>query len=247
MSSPSDSPPPQLQIANRKPPLPHSLRLLRVLAGKSNILITTHVHPDPDALASCHALMNLLTAELPDARVTMSIKGRIAGGINEAFTRLSTLKLTTWNPEELEHYDAIILLDTQPTFAYSPLPHNLLPTAVIDHHRSRARGGHIPFRDVRPDVGATSTIVFSYFIELGVPISPELAASLLYAIESDLAGMAGTPDDMDNVALSSLTLLADTNKLYKMRLRRPAAGLLCRFVPGPQKRRDLRHRRDFPS
>jgi nanoRNase/pAp phosphatase (c-di-AMP/oligoRNAs hydrolase) len=39
----------------------------------------------------------------------------------------------------------------------------------------------------------------------------------LYAIESDLAGAAGKPGELDNVALSSLTLLADTRKLYEMR------------------------------
>jgi hypothetical protein len=40
---------------------------------------------------------------------------------------------------------------------------------------------------------------------------------MLYAIESDLAGAAGTPGDLDNVALSNLTLLANTRKLYQMR------------------------------
>src|SRR6185503_9561415 len=73
------------------------------------------------------------------------------------------------------------------------------------------------FCDVRPDVGATGSIIFSYFMELEQPISPDLAATMLYAIESDLAGAAGQPGELDNIALSSLTLLADTRKLYKMR------------------------------
>src|SRR6202000_288059 len=62
-----------------------------------------------------------------------------------------------------------------------------------------------------------SSIVFSYFMELEVPIPGDLSASLLYAIESDLAGAAGTPTDLDNLALSSLTLSADTRRLYQMR------------------------------
>jgi nanoRNase/pAp phosphatase (c-di-AMP/oligoRNAs hydrolase) len=75
----------------------------------------------------------------------------------------------------------------------------------------------VPFCDIRPEVGASASIVFSYFMELEVPIRPDLAATLLFAIETDLAGAAGTPGELDNIALSSLTLLADPRKLYQMR------------------------------
>ncbi len=40
---------------------------------------------------------------------------------------------------------------------------------------------------------------------------------MLYAIETDLAGAAGTPGELDNMALSNLTLIADTRRLYQMR------------------------------
>ena len=158
----------------------HARRLLRALAAKKNVLVTTHTHPDPDALASCQALVTLLSDRLPQAKVQMSINGTIAGGINEAFTRLSNLKLTPWRDSALEDYDAIVLLDTQPQFAYSPLPPQVTPTAIIDHHRTITHGAKIPYRDVRTDVGATSTIIYSYFMELGVSVAPDLAATLLF-------------------------------------------------------------------
>lgn len=192
-------------------------KLLKLLAGKKNILVTTHQHPDPDALASSLAMMVLLSQKLPDAKISMSVKGPIRGGINEMFIRQSNLKLTPWEDGTLNTYDAIVLLDAQPLFAYSPLPTDVTPIAVIDHHRSRGRRPHSPFCDIRVDVGATSSIVFSYFLELEVPIDRSLAALLLYAIESDLAGAAGMPGELDNVALSSLMLLADTHKFYQMR------------------------------
>src|SRR6185436_4459746 len=74
-----------------------------------------------------------------------------------------------------------------------------------------------PFCDIRTDVGATASIIFSYFMELEIPIKPALGATLLYAIESDLAGAAGQPGELDNIALSSLTLIADPRRLYQMR------------------------------
>ncbi|HEY7089067.1 MAG TPA: DHH family phosphoesterase [Tepidisphaeraceae bacterium] len=196
---------------------PRVRKLLKALEGKRNILVTTHQHPDPDALASSLALRALLHTKLKDAKVSMSIKGRIGGGINDAFTRHTQLDLAAWNDATLKRYDAIVLLDVQPTFAYSPLPAGVNPTAVIDHHRTPGRKPQCPFVDIRTDVGATASIIFSYFMELEMPIPPDLAASLMYAIESDLAGAAGTPGSLDNMALSSLTLVADTNKLYQMR------------------------------
>lgn len=192
-------------------------KLLKLLAAKKNILVTTHQHPDPDALASSMAMMVLLTQKLPTAKISMSIKGPVRGGINEMFVRQSNLKLVPWDDATLKDYDAIVLLDAQPLFAYSPLPTDVTPIAVLDHHRSRGRHPHCPFCDIRTDVGATSSIVFSYFLELEVAIDRTLAALLLYAIESDLAGAAGTPGELDNVALSSLMLLADTHKFYQMR------------------------------
>lgn len=208
---------------------PKARHLLSALAGKKNILLTTHLHPDPDALGSAMALRALLEQKLDskdgkdaktDARpqITLSIKGTIGGGLNDAFVRNSNLKLAPWDDATLASYDAIVLLDTQPQFSFSPLPAGVKPTAVIDHHRGKpGRRPDCPFCDIRTDAGSTSSIVFSYFMELEVPIKPDLAATLLYAIESDLAGAAGTPGELDNIALSSLTLLADPRRLYQMR------------------------------
>jgi nanoRNase/pAp phosphatase (c-di-AMP/oligoRNAs hydrolase) len=199
---------------------PRAARLLKALAGKRNILVTTHQHPDPDALASSHALAYLLSTKLKDANVHMSIRGKIGGGLNDAFTKHAHLKLTHWDEAGIINgkYDAIILLDTQPMFSYSPLPQGTMPLAVIDHHRTpHGRNPKCDFCDVRVDVGATTSIIFSYFLELQVTIPADLGAAMLYAIETDLAGAAGTPGELDNIALSNLTLVADNHKLYQMR------------------------------
>jgi nanoRNase/pAp phosphatase (c-di-AMP/oligoRNAs hydrolase) len=193
-------------------------RLLRALAGKKRVLVTTHMHPDPDALASITAMRHLLRAKLTDAQVDLAVKGQIGGGINEAFTRFVKLDALPWDENlNLADFDAIVLLDVQPNFAYSPLPPEITPTAVIDHHGSRGRRPKWAFCDIRRDVGSTCSIVFSYFMDLEVPIPAELGATLLYGVESDLAGAAAVPASLDNMALSSLTLLADPNLINQMR------------------------------
>ncbi|MEA2734580.1 MAG: hypothetical protein QOE14_1031 [Humisphaera sp.] len=209
-------------VARRSRGRPKARQLLKLLDGKKKILITTHEHPDPDALASCVAMCTLFQQKLGPggADVKVSFKGGIGGGLNEAFSKLTDLQPLAWDEAALTTYDAIVLMDTQPGFGNSPLPPGMMPLVIIDHHRAgrgRSKKPKCAFCDVRPDVGAVSSIVFSYFMELELKITPDLGATLLYAIESDLAGAAGQPGELDNVALSSLTLIADTRKLYRMR------------------------------
>ena len=208
---------------------PQAAKLLKVLRDKKRILVTCHRHPDPDALGAGLSLAHLLARMLPEAKVEMAVKGTLGGGINSAFTRHAKLNLSPWEDERLldrerpDAFDGVVLCDVQPAFPYSPLPDGLekldvsFPTAIIDHHRARGRRPSAAFVDIRPDVGATASIIFSYFMELDVDVPPEIAAILLYAVESDLAGAAGEPSELDNVALSNLTLVADTKRLYRMR------------------------------
>jgi nanoRNase/pAp phosphatase (c-di-AMP/oligoRNAs hydrolase) len=159
----------------------------------------------------------LLGVLLPEAKVRVRLRGQVGGGLNHGFTRVSGLEYDAWDDTTTTQFDAVVLVDTQPGFANSPLPADLLPTVIVDHHRGRGRRTKVPFADLRIKVGATASILFSYFMEANVPISPALAATLLYAIESDLSGIAGQQGGLDTIAISSLTLLADTKRLYQMR------------------------------
>src|SRR4051795_10913165 len=86
---------------------PQARKLLNVLEGKSNILVTTHMHPDPDALASSMALVNLLRFKLPAAKIHFAVKGQVGGGLNDAFIRYAKLDLEPWDENTLGDYDAI--------------------------------------------------------------------------------------------------------------------------------------------
>src|SRR6266536_2546504 len=80
---------------------PRARQLLRLLADKKNILITTHEHPDPDAMASCLALQTLITKALPASDVKVMLKGRIGGGLNEMFAQLINLEALSWDEAAL--------------------------------------------------------------------------------------------------------------------------------------------------
>lgn len=192
-------------------------RLIKHLKPFKNILITAHTHPDPDALATSEAMRVLLERCLPGVKIQVRFKGSVGGGINANFARLADIKYLPWDDAALRDYDAIVLVDTQPTFSNSPLPAGVLPTAVVDHHRGRGRRSRCPHVDVRTEIGACASILYSYFMELDQQVDSSLATIMLYAIESDLAGSAGQQGGLDTLAISSLTLLADTKRLYQMR------------------------------
>src|SRR5439155_4199941 len=124
------------QVARRSRHKPRARQLLKVLTGKKNILITTHRQPDPDAMASSLALQSLLKGKLPDANISVSIKGAVGGGMNAIFAQQTELHLVPWSTQFLSAYDAIVLVDTQPHFANSLLPAAFAPTVVSDPHRS---------------------------------------------------------------------------------------------------------------
>lgn len=220
------------KVARQSRGRPRVRRLLAALAGKRNVLITMHVYPDPDAIASAHALAYLIRSKLPNVKVTAAAKGTGQCGINAGFSQLAGAEVVEWDDAKFATYDAVILLDAQANFSTSPLPPGFVPTAVIDHHKSRGRRQKVPFSDIRVDVGAASSIIFSYLSELKLAISPQLAAMLLYGIESDLAGAAGSPGELDNMAISNLTLLADTRRLYQMRYTSLPAEFYVNFGKG---------------
>lgn len=220
------------RVARQSRGRPTVRKLLRALAGKKNILVTTHVYPDPDAIASAHALTYLLRSKLPNAKITAAAKGTNQCGINAGFSQLAGADVLEWDDAKFPSYDAVVLLDAQANFSTSPLPPGVVPTAVIDHHKSRGRRQKVAFSDIRPDVGASASIIFSYLSELKVPILPNMAAMLLYGIETDLAGVAGHPGELDNMAISNLTLLADTRRLYQMRYTSLPAEFYVNFGKG---------------
>jgi nanoRNase/pAp phosphatase (c-di-AMP/oligoRNAs hydrolase) len=210
---------------------PRAQKMLAALSGKSNILITAHIHPDPDAAASCLGIKKLLEATLPaGTKIAIRFKGQHDAPRFAGFARMAQLQFEHWDDDAIKNYDAIVLLDTQPSFAVSPLPAGVQATVLVDHHRGRGRRPKMAFSDVRIDVGATASIIFSYFMELQIPIDPTVAAALLYAIECDIAGVAGMQSQLDTVAISGLTLVADIRKLWQMRYVDVPAGYYTAFA-----------------
>jgi nanoRNase/pAp phosphatase (c-di-AMP/oligoRNAs hydrolase) len=84
------------------------------------------------------------------------------------------------------------------------LPEERLPLAVFDHHPRLLRTSNVPYVDVRPSYGATSTIVWEYLYVAGVEWTPRLATALFYGIRTDTLGLTREACDADAQAYTEL-------------------------------------------
>jgi nanoRNase/pAp phosphatase (c-di-AMP/oligoRNAs hydrolase) len=143
------------------------------------ILILLHDEPDPDALAASLALRALLGRNRQTA-IIGTFK-RPSRPENVRMVELLGLDVREITESDLASFARIAVVDTQPHIFGSKVPHADL---VIDHHPPRT-GYTASFKDIRPQYGATTSMILDDLIRCGIPISGRLATAAAYAIKTD--------------------------------------------------------------
>ncbi len=173
-------------------------RLLEELADVRRLLILLHDNPDPDAVAAGWVLAHLVRSVrgLPAALAYEGVVGRAE---NRAMVSLLQIKLVRMSELDPKRFDAIALVDTQPGTGNNSLPPGVMPRVVFDHHALRRATRVVPWVDVRPDYGATATILAEYVEAAGLSLSRRHATGLFYAIRSETQnlGREGAEPDLD--------------------------------------------------
>ncbi len=185
------------------------------LWGKASILIVTHDHPDPDALAAAYALRHLILMKTGRAAV-IAYDGVIGRGENCAMVReleIETVPLATLDPFE---FSVVCLVDAQPGTGNTSLPDNCRIDLVIDHHPLCTQTSACRWVDVRPEYGASATILYEYLQAHGVNIATKLATILFYAIKSETQGLGREWNQADRDAYRSLLPLCNNRILYQI-------------------------------
>jgi nanoRNase/pAp phosphatase (c-di-AMP/oligoRNAs hydrolase) len=191
--------------------------LLNVLKSEEGekLAIVLHDNPEPDAIASALALQHL--AKLNDVEAKILYHGEIEHQENRAFVNLLDIEL-----EEISKYNLytdfrkIALVDHSIPGENNPLSRDLKLDIVIDHHSVDLKNVFAEFIDVRPDVGATATILTKYLQDLQLQIDKRLATALLYGIRVDTDEFKRNASELDLKAASFLYPLADHEMLGKL-------------------------------
>lgn len=190
------------------------LDCLRDAAGKGPVLILTHDNPDPDSLAAGKGLAALLSAWGIPSRMVYS--GLVARAENRAMLNRLTPE---WEHSDtldfLDQYPAIALVDSQPTAGNNRLP--APPGIVIDHHHPvREAIAQARYVDVRPEIGASVTLVYQHMQAAGVTPDPLLATALFYGLKTDTQGLSRGAAPADEAVYLELLARANRSELIQV-------------------------------
>lgn len=190
------------------------LEKMRAAVGPGPVLIVTHDSPDPDALAAGMALA-FLFKKAWDIDSRLMYCGLVARAENQAMLRLLA---TEWeyvdNFGDLSVYTGIVLVDSQPGAGNNSLPEGVLPAVVIDHHHPlRDQLDQVPYIEVRPEVGASTTLVYQYLAAAGIIPSTRLATAMFYGLQTDTRGLARGASPLDEVVYVRLLSWLDRSLL----------------------------------
>ncbi len=202
-------------------------RFLNCLRSASRVTFVSHVNPDPDSLGSMLGLAHLVENRL--AKPTrMTRDGHISRAENRAMVEHLEIELVpieeiVWDPHE-----AIVMVDSQPNTGRHTFDAQLHLTAVIDHHETPGDLDEVDFVDVRPNLGATCTLVTRYLIEQEVPLPTRVATALFYGIETETCGYPREASPQDDNALQFLYPMTDKDLIAKIRnARLPHSHFEC--------------------
>lgn len=178
-------------------------KLRKIISGADKgVAIITQNNPDPDAIASAVTLKRIIESEGKTADIIYGEE--IGHEENRALVNLMGIQLTHISKvKDLRDYSKIALIEASIPGQNNPLTPDITPDIIIDHHpvdRKKVKGKYI---DVRPEVGATSTILTQYLMHMDFELSEELSTLLLYGIKTDTQDFTrgATPADLNAVAV----------------------------------------------
>ena len=191
-------------------------RFLAELATCDRVVFLSHVQPDPDSLGSMLGLAHLLQHDSGKPCV-LTQDGLVSRCENRALVDLIPIELVRLDRLQKRPGDAYVMVDSQPGTGRHTTDHGRAMAAVIDHHVTPGNLSGVGYSDIRPDFGATCTIVTRYLTEQATPIPAPLATALYYGIETELSGYPRDATPADDEALNLLFPLTNKDLLAQIR------------------------------
>ncbi len=137
------------------------------------------INADPDAISSAMAIQRLLWRRV--SGLTISNINIIERPDNLAMIRLLGVKLIHINKVKERLYNRFILVDSQPD--HHECFSMFRPDVIIDHHPLTCNVA--AYSDIRPEYGATATMMTEYVRAAKIRPSVKLATALFQGIKTD--------------------------------------------------------------
>jgi len=183
--------------------------LLKMVSPDDTLCIP--IVADPDAIASALALKRLFWRK---ARKIMICRlNAIKRSDNLAMLRSLKINLPYIKQIDTGEVSKWAIVDSQPH--HQKLLGNINFSILIDHHPPAPDPG-IPFRDIREDYGANSSIMTEYLRAADITPSAKLATALFYGIKTDTNNFTRTSTTADIKAFRYLYPFVNLNIIKKI-------------------------------
>ncbi len=171
------------------------------------------VNADPDALGSAMALKRIMSRRVEAADIARV--NEVTRPDNLAMIRFLRIPLVRFTRELAPKYTRFALVDSQPhhhpDFAGIPF------AVVIDHHPLKPDAPvTAAYADIRPGLGATSTILAEYLRAMRIRPGKLLATALIYGIKTDTQNFSRPFQHGDILAFSGLNKYAGQDLLRRI-------------------------------
>ncbi len=178
------------------------------------VFIQPHNVPDPDAIASSFGLQHLLKIRGIEAQIVY--ENEIEKANSSKMLELFGIQLSLASEvATLGKEDWTVLVDVQK--GNSNVTDLVTDeVAVIDHHEYMGKNGY-KLEDVRPEVGACSTIIAQYFIENSIEIPRNIATALLYGIFMDTDNLTRGVSELDINMFYQLYSISDISLITELK------------------------------
>ena len=178
-------------------------QMLKLFSREERWLIL--INADPDAMASASALKRIMRYRVRD--VAIAKVNTITRPDNLAMVRYTRMHMADYTPAMLQEYDRFAVVDSQPHHHpdFVDVPFSL----VIDHHPLPEHPAQVEYFDVRPEYGATSTMMTEYLYNLHLRPAKLLATALQFGIKTDTSNFERHFFDVDLRAYQYLARFAD--------------------------------------
>jgi phosphoesterase RecJ-like protein len=195
--------------------------VLETLNSRRNVLITTHVRPDGDALGSVAAMsMGLRKKNIPNEVLILS---KLPSKYAFIFTE-NDISYTAGDggpPANLDwsRFDALLVVDTG---TWSQLPglkehiNSIIgPKIVVDHHLTQESWADVKL--VQTDAAAAGEIVAELLSQWNVPLDRPMATAIFLAIASDTGWFQFSNTRPKTLRLAATLIEAgvDTDQMYQ--------------------------------
>lgn len=188
------------------------LRLFLELFDKDDEVLVV-ISADPDALAAAQAVKRLLRYRVKNT--VIAYPNEIRRLSNLAMIDLLKIQAERLQSVKINDYSKKIIVDSQPF--HHPLFENIAFDAVIDHHPVTTQWT-ASYIDIRPDYGATASMMVEYLRAAEVKPAVALATALFYAIKVDTQNFEKRANLADAISFRYLFNIANQNLVRKIEL-----------------------------